>query len=71
MCFFVCGNNEYLWNNDFDDYQNDFLQAKSESHVLPLLEFRQLVVKLRAKSAFKDTNESVSVLMSNQSCLAS
>ena len=52
MCFFVCGNNEYLWNNDFDDYQNDFLQAKSESHVLPLLEFRQLVVKLRAKSAF-------------------
>ena len=52
MYFFVCGNNEYLWNNDFDDYQNDFLQAKSESHVLPLLEFRQLVVKLRAKSAF-------------------
>ena len=71
MFFCVCGNNEYLWNNDFDDYQNDFLQAKSESHAMPQPEYRQIVVKLRAKSAFKETNESVSVLMSNQSCLAS
>ena len=49
---FVCGKNEYLWNHDFNDYQNNFLQAKSESHTLT-----PPIVKLRAKFVFKNMNK--------------
>ena len=47
---FVCGKNEYLWNHDFNDYQNNFLQAKSESHALLHAAALLTIVKLRTKS---------------------
>ena len=50
---FVCGKNEYLWNHDFNDYQNNFLQAESESHALLHAATLLTIVKPRTKSAFK------------------